>query len=134
MSNHASLDRGSCPLFTKHSTLLYTHVPENSLPYFPILGLFQPFTPTAKTTQSTNHINLPCPQTLPQPQPNPKTTVINPPLSLPCTNLAQSTISPSGQIIYPLTNTHQSQHALNKQWLASLMPQPQQNHQLTKPQ
>ena len=71
MSNHASSDRGSCPLFTKHSTLLDTHVLENSLPYFPILGLAWTFMPIAKnmltpTIMHNNHPSLrPIPSTNP---------------------------------------------------------------------
>lgn len=44
-SSHASSDRDNCPLFAKQTTSLTSRVPENLLPYFPVLGLSHIHTP-----------------------------------------------------------------------------------------
>lgn len=37
-STHLSSDCSSCPVFTKHRASLNTHLPKNTMPYFPIFN------------------------------------------------------------------------------------------------
>ena len=49
-SKHASSDKGSCPQFAKHASSINTHLPKNTMPYFPVLGQPNTFVLTAKNT------------------------------------------------------------------------------------
>ena len=56
-SNHASSDCDKCPQFTKHSADLALRLPENALPYFPIIGCGWTFHPP-KNLPPPCHFNL----------------------------------------------------------------------------
>lgn len=114
-SNHASSDKGKCPQFSKHASSLDSRLPENTLPYFPILGQPSTFALAAKNVHRSlpNFSNHPNPTTAnPQQhnqQPPPQHQTPHPPLpsnprsQLPA-RLTQTTIGQNGQIIAPLTN------------------------------
>ena len=74
-SNHASSDHSTCPTYTDNSTLLDAHIPENTLLYFPILGV--PWTFVTTAINSHTHTT-----TLPSLSPSPAAhtaTLLNPP-------------------------------------------------------
>ena len=56
-SNHASSDHSTCPTYTNNSVLLDTRIPENTLPYFPILGV--PWTIVTTAINSHTHTATP---------------------------------------------------------------------------
>lgn len=60
-SDHSSSDKENCPQFAKHYASLDMWIPENTLPYFPVLGSPWMFIPTAKPTPHHYHLNANAP-------------------------------------------------------------------------
>ena len=60
-SNHASYDRANCPHFAKQAELMDACIPENLLPYFPILGQPWTFMSTVKNPPPTSLPSAPPP-------------------------------------------------------------------------
>ena len=62
---HASSDRGNCLQFSRHMSTIDAHLPENSMPHFPILGQPSMFILVAKLIHNptTNYTNQPQPKT-----------------------------------------------------------------------
>ena len=62
-SKHASSDKGSCPQFAKHASSIDARLPENAMPYFPVLGQPNTFILAAKNTHvpTVNYSNRPRP-------------------------------------------------------------------------
>ena len=65
-SNHASSDRNKCPQFVKRSADLALRLPENALPYFPIIGCSWTFHPPKNLPPHLITSIRPAPPQLPQ--------------------------------------------------------------------
>ena len=57
-SSHSSSNRSNCPTFTKHATSIDLHLPENTMPYFLLLGHDWSFAMSPR-----NNTNNTCPPT-----------------------------------------------------------------------
>ena len=130
-SNHSSSDKNKCPQYAKHNSLLDTRLPENTIPYFPILGLPWTFAQSLKRTQNQSHNTITMTNETRRPVNEPTVTNPNdnssPPPSLPNTSptptdipnapsqprtYTQTTLDKEGRINPPpLCNTNSTQNA-----------------------
>ena len=104
-SKHASSDKGSCPQFAKHASSINACLPENAMPYFPILGQPNTFVLAAKNTHvpTANYSN--CPRPIPN--------TLNPPPQ--CQNPAQPPPPPNNQCAPPQQRLTQTMLGPNRQ-------------------
>ena len=79
ISNHSSTDQSGCPAFTKLAASLDTRLPENTMPFFPVLNQnwmftmapkYNPQPPPQPCMVMNNDVNRPPPTAAP-PQPRP---------------------------------------------------------------